>query len=77
MSWKTWIMIFYLFVLALVFIILPWTRLWEVSVFAKTGGLATRIYMSMLFRSMITALGALSLLSVVEEIARVFWGKEK
>lgn len=76
-TWKAYILIGYLLLLALFFMIIPWTRMWEVSIFAKTGGFATRIYMSSLFRSMITGLGAVTLLAAVEEIFKYFWLKKK
>jgi hypothetical protein len=76
-TWKVYILIGYLVLLAFFFMIIPWTRMWEVSIFAKTGGFATRLYMSSLFRSIITGLGAVTLLAAVEEILKYFWLQKK
>jgi len=73
--WQAVLLFYYLFLVGLVLIVLPWTRYWMFSIFAKTEGITGNLYRSPYVRAIVSGLGAVTVLAAFEEIARYFWKK--
>jgi hypothetical protein len=75
--WQIIFLFYYLFLLGLILLVIPWTRYWMLSIFAETDGLAGNLYRSPYVRAIVSGLGAITILAAVEEIAKHLWKKTR
>jgi hypothetical protein len=73
--WQAVVLFLYALLVGSVLLITPWTRLWEVSVFAHLNGFAGGVYRSFFFRLVMASLGA-AMLIVSEEVYKKFIGRK-
>jgi hypothetical protein len=73
-QWQSVAVFLYFLLVGAVLLIAPWTRLWEVSVFADLNGMAGSIYRSTVFRIFVALLGAATLIES-QEVYRKYIGR--
>ena len=73
--WQSTFLFLYFLLVGAVLLIVPWTKLWEVSVFAHLNGFAGGVYRSFFFRLVTASLGAATLIAS-EEVYKKFIGQK-
>jgi hypothetical protein len=73
--WQAIILFLYFLLVGSVLLVAPWTKLWEVSVFAYLNGFAGGVYRSFIFRFVTASLGAATLIAS-DEVYKKFIGQK-
>lgn len=73
-QWHSVALFCYFLLVGAILLIAPWTRFWEVSVFADLNGPAGSIYRSTIFRIFVALLGAATLIES-QEVYRKYIGR--
>jgi hypothetical protein len=73
--WQAIILFLYFLLVGFVLLVMPWTKLWEVSIFANLNGLAGSVYRSFFFRFVTASFGAATLIAS-EEVYKKFIGQK-
>jgi hypothetical protein len=73
--WQAVLLFMYFLLVGSVLLIAPWTKIWEVSIFANMQGFTGSVYRSFFFRFVTASLGAATLIAS-EEVYKKFIGQK-